>query len=373
VSAAERRPRRVLLACDFFLRYTSMLAGGIERAGAEAMLLGRDHDFEFGGRPGAAAEFVAAATSPALRRCVVSGRVRSPRGALDAVRARRSVRRFAPDFVHLQAGIGNDPRLVFAAGARPRRFALTIHDPVRHPGEDVSRSATVGNRALVRAAGLIFVHAAALRDELRDAMRPRAPIVVVPHGVDPGASEPLPGRPTILFFGRIGPYKGIDVLLDAMPEVWGRLPEAELTIAGEGELEDHPALADPRITVRAEHVPEAAVAGLFGAARCVALPYRQASQSGVGSLAKRFGRPLVVSSVGGLPELVADGSGLEVPPGDPRALADALVSVLDDPRLAESLGRAGAATANTGADWRQVGEMTLRAYEEHLPASAVEG
>lgn len=356
----------VVLACDFFLRYTSMLAGGLDRAGATVALLNRDHDEEFGDSPGAAAEFVAAATGPAVRRCSVPGRVRSPRGLAGALRARRAVRRFAADVVHLQESIGNDPRLIFASGARPRRFALTVHDPVFHPEEDRARSASLGNRALVRAAGLIFVHASSLRDELVEVARPRAPIVVVPHGVDQGEARPLPERPAILFFGRLGYYKGLDVLLDAMAGVWAELPEATLTIAGAGEIEDHPALADPRVTARVEHVPDAEVPDLFGAATCVALPYRQASQSGVGSLAKSHGRPLVVSDVGGLPELVGDGSGLVAPSEDPAALAASLLSLLADRGLAAKLGEAGRRTAAGGADWGAVGEATLRAYEEHL-------
>lgn len=365
MSEARQRPR-VVLACDFFLRYTSMLAAGMERAGAEVAMLTRDHDQEFGDVQGAAAEFVAAATTPAVRRVVVPGQVRSPRGLAGALAARRAIRRFAPDVVHLQASIGNDIRLIFASGARPRRFALTVHDPVRHPGEYVARTASLGNRALVRSAGLIFVHAAALRDELVRFAWPRAPIVVVPHGVDPGEARPLPDRPAILFFGRLGHYKGLDVLLDSMSAVWEELPQAELTVAGAGELEDHPALADPRVTVRAEHIPDAEVPTLFAAATCVALPYRQASQSGVGSLAKRHGRPLVVSAIGGLPELVSDGSGLTVPPQDPEALARTLLEVLCDHALAERLGRAGSNTAEHGADWRSVAEKTLAAYEEHL-------
>jgi glycosyltransferase involved in cell wall biosynthesis len=364
--------RRVLLACDFFLRYTSMLAGGMELAGAEVALLHRDHDEEFGERPGAAAAFVAAALGPGARHLQIPGRVRDPAGLPAAARARRAVRGFAPDVVHLQAAIGNDPRLIFASRARPRRLALTIHDPVRHPGEGASRARALGDRALVRAAGLIFVHGEALREELREAARPRAPIVVVPHGVDPGGGEPapLPARPAILFFGRLGHYKGVDVLLEAMARVWEARPEAELTIAGAGEIEDHPALADPRVTLRAEHVPDAELAALFAAATCVALPYRQASQSGVGALAKRYGRGLVVSAVGGLPELVADGSGLTVPAEDPAALAAALLDVLGDPALAERLGRAGAGTAVAGADWRSVADTTLAAYEEHLLGGA---
>lgn len=358
----------MLLVCDFFLRYTSMLAGGLSRAGASVALLSRDHDEEFGGRPGTAAEFVAAATGPAVVRHTIAARVRSPR-ALGGVRhARRALRRFDADVVHLQESIGNDLRLIYAAGARPRRFALTVHDPVRHPGEAASRSSVISNYGLVRSAGLIFVHGAALRDELIEIAHPRAPIVVVPHGVDPVVSEPapLPQRPSILFFGRLGYYKGVDVLLDAMTAVWAEQPEAELTIAGAGELADHPALADRRVALRVEHVPDAELPGLFAAATCVALPYRQASQSGVGALAKRYRRGLVVSAVGGLPELVADGSGLTVPAEDPAALARALLGPLGDRALAERLGRVGYETAVEGAGWDSVAARTLAAYEEHL-------
>lgn len=347
-----------------------MLAGGLSRAGTSVALLGRDHDEEFGDRPGAAAEFVAAATGPAVRRCTIAGRVRSPRALGGVLRTRRTLRRFGADIVHLQESIGNDVRLIYASGARPRRFALTIHDPVRHPGEAASHSSALGNRALVRSAGLIFVHGDALRDELIEVARPRAPIVVVPHGVDPVASEPasLPQRPSILFFGRLGHYKGVDVLLDAMAAVWAEQPEAGLTIAGAGELADHPALADRRVTLRVEHVPDAELPSLFAAATCVALPYRQASQSGVGALAKRYARGLVVSAVGGLPELVADGSGLTVPAEDPAALARALLGPLGDRALAERLGRAGHETALAGADWDSVAAITMAAYEEHLLA-----
>lgn len=344
-----------------------MLAGGLNRAGAEPALLTRDHDREFDDRKGAARAFVNAATNGTVRHYMISGRVRSLFGAQTAWRARQEVRRFVPDVVHLQASIGNDPRLVLASGIRPRRFALTLHDAVAHPGDRVSTGSRIGNSLLVRTAGLIFVHAQDLAVELQEAMHPRAPIVVVPHGIDPGEAQPLPEEPSILFFGRISWYKGLDVLLSSMTSVWRKIPNATLTIAGAGPIDDHPALHDPRVLVRREHVPDGQVPELFATARCVVLPYRQASQSGVGSIAKRFERPLVVTAVGGLPELVGDGSGLVVPPEQPADLAGALITVLSDRQLAERLGSAGGETARGRGDWRRVAETVLEAYEERLP------
>lgn len=358
---------RVVLACDFMLRYTAMLAGALGRAGAQMMLLTRDHDLEFGGRPGAAAEFIADAVGDNVVHRVLEGRLRSPRGWTQALRLRRGeLRAFSPDVVHVSEAVINDPRLLLAARARPRRFALTCHDPTLHPGDSVSPWDRLSNPTIVRAAGLIFVHGESLREELLDRFSPSGPVVVVPHGIDPGTPAPPPARPAILFFGRISHYKGLDILLDAMADVWRELPEATLTIAGVGEIGDHPAFRDQRVSVRSGHVPDSEVPSLIAAASCVALPYRQASQSGVGSLVKPHGRPLVATAVGGLPDLLADGSGLLVPPEDPPKLAQALVEVLSDRELASRLAEAGSRTATREGSWDAVAARTLAAYEEHL-------
>ena len=150
-----------------------------------------------------------------------------------------------------------------------------------------------------------------------------------------------------------------------MPSVWERIPDATLTIAGEGALEEHPALADPRVEVRNHYIPDSAVPALFAAVTCCVLPYREASQSGVGSRAKSHGRAIVATAVGGLPELVGPESGRIVPAGDPSALADAVVEVLATPGLAAAMG-AAAAEAVQHAGWDRVGAVTLDAYERHL-------
>jgi glycosyltransferase involved in cell wall biosynthesis len=220
---------------------------------------------------------------------------------------------------------------------------------------------------LIRGAGLLFAHADKLADDLRRRYSPRAPVVVVPHGAGPARRSPLPARPSLLFFGRMSFYKGLDVLLDAMPLIWRAKPDVTLTVAGEGELPAHPVLADQRIEVEARHVPEAEIPALFAAASCVVLPYREASQSGVGSLAKQYGRAVVASSVGGLPQLVGPGHGRLVPPDDVHALAQAVVELLGDPVLLEEMGAAAAAALDNGTGWRQVAEATVDAYERLLP------
>jgi glycosyltransferase involved in cell wall biosynthesis len=166
-----------------------------------------------------------------------------------------------------------------------------------------------------------------------------------------------PDRVALLCFGLIRPYKGIDVLVEAV----SRLPESSpfvLLLAGEpwGALD--PATRERldrlqgagRAVVRLEWVPEEEVRAWFGAADAMALPYRTATGSAVAAQALGHGLPIVASAVGGLGEIVEDGrSGLLVPPGDAGALAAAIARLLD-PELRRRLG-AGACAAAAAWSW----------------------
>jgi glycosyltransferase involved in cell wall biosynthesis len=363
---AAGRPLEVWLACDWFVKYTVGLAGGLADLGCEVTLLTRDHDQEFGDQPGAMRSFVAAQLGDRVRHLELGGRVSDPRRLGELRRLRGEARRWGADVVHVQDSLANDPRLALASRIPPHRYALTVHDPVPHPGDAVPPWTThAARRLLRRRASLVFVHSAGLREELTAVGGTRAPIEVVPHGVGRPEMAPMPDRPALLFFGRMSHYKGLDVLLDAMPILWEEDPELRLTVAGEGEVADHPLLADLRVETRFEHIPEGALAPLFAAATCVVLPYRQASQSGVGSLAREHGRPVVASRVGGLPELITPDWGRLVEPEDPAALAAAVSEVIGKPGLAESMGRAGAESLGS-SDWSGVAASTLAAYRARL-------
>jgi len=365
---------RVLLACDYFIRYTSGLAEGMRANGWEPVLLDRDHDHAFGGRPGAMREYVRERLGPEQREIRIEGRVRELGRLPTVAAAHRAVRMLDAAVVHVQTCLPNDLRLVAAAGLRRGRYALTVHDVDEHPGdgEQPLPQRLLGPR-LLRHAGLVFVHAEPLRQALVERGATRAPVEVVPHGVDEGTVAPLPDAPSLLFFGRLSEYKGLAVLLDAMAPLWERRPDATLTVAGEGDLPAHPALDDARVRVEHRHIEEQEVAGLYGDAAIVVLPYVEASQSGVGSLAKGFGRPLVASDVGGLRELLADGSGELVPPRDPERLAATLDDVLGDRAALERMGAAGRRTMHEQSGWPEVAAKTIAAYERHLLPGAAPG
>jgi len=138
--------------------------------------------------------------------------------------------------------------------------------------------------------------------------------------------------PVLLFFGLIRHYKGLQVLLEAMPQVLRTLPQTRLVIAGEfyGSPQntlDTIALQQlqDRIVLHDRFIEDDQVKTYFCACDLVVQPYLSASQSGVAQIAYHFNRPLVVTDVGGLAEIVPhEKAGLVVPPQNPQALAAAI-------------------------------------------------
>ncbi|MFC1813515.1 glycosyltransferase [Thermodesulfobacteriota bacterium] len=147
-----------------------------------------------------------------------------------------------------------------------------------------------------------------------------------------------PENRVILLFGAIRPYKGMDTALKAFARVLHEIPEARLLIAGKiweswdpyerliGEL----GIGD-YITTDLRYIPSGEVFKFFGASDLVVLPYHHFNaQSGVGATALSFRKPMIVTNVGGLPELVADDR-FVVPKKDPEALARTIVDCFQNP------------------------------------------
>ena len=147
-----------------------------------------------------------------------------------------------------------------------------------------------------------------------------------------------------LFFGFIRPYKGLDVLLNSMPEVVRHLPSIRLIVAGES-YEDEKRYSDildsyqlgKHVDLHIDYIPVERVKLYFSAADIVVQPYVSATQSGVAQIAYHFNRPLIVTDVGGLAEFVPhEVAGLIVPPEDTQALASAILRFFSD-SLSDSL------------------------------------
>jgi glycosyltransferase involved in cell wall biosynthesis len=178
------------------------------------------------------------------------------------------------------------------------------------------------------------------------------------------------GRPLVLMFGLMRPYKGIDVLLDAWRGSEGEAPieGAELLIAGMPRMDISAlqAAAPPNVSFDPHFVTDAELPAYFERADLVVLPYLQADQSGVLFTALAFGKPLLLSDVGGFPEMQSTGAAKIVKTGDPHALGRALRELLADrATLTEMCVRARAA-ANGRYSWKAIAAAHVELYEQLL-------
>jgi glycosyltransferase involved in cell wall biosynthesis len=318
---------RIALVCDWFLKWAAPQAGGLVGAGAEVLLLCRTHAHEFGGDADERASVLEAAQAAGVRVIEVPGRLSDPRVALALGRVHRQIRSFSPQLVH--AHDGADPRLLPMLARVPT--VLSLHDPVPHPGQPVpaarKRWFLHGSRDMWRdRAAVIVVHSERLRGEITLGASQRCAAIPLGLHVEPSPLPP-PAQPAVGFFGRLVPYKGLEVLARAMPKVWDERPDVQLQVRGAGDCPVP--LSDRRATVDRRYLPESELAGFFGSLSIVVLPYTQASQTAVGGVAAGYGVPAVVSDAGGLADLTLDPTYV-VQAGDDAQLAGAILAHIDD-------------------------------------------
>jgi len=160
---------------------------------------------------------------------------------------------------------------------------------------------------------------------------------------------PFPADPRVVLVGVLERYKGVDVMLDAWPVVLAQVPRAELVIAGEGPMgaalrRRVDQLGISRSVKFVGHVPPVRLRQILDDSWCLALPSRSEGLPRVVLEAMGRGRPVVASAVGGLAEVVDEGTtGHLVPAGRPEPLAQAIVTLLHDPERAAKMGAEGRA------------------------------
>jgi glycosyltransferase involved in cell wall biosynthesis len=248
----------------------------------------------------------------------------------------------------------------------PRRpLVLTAHDVLpREPRPGQLKA----QRRLYERVDAVIVHSEHGRARLQALGIEDGKLHVVPHGAfghltTQPDERPLPPElaavegPVVLCFGLIRPYKGIDVLLEA----WRGIEDAELWIVGMPRMDLAPLLAaaPPGVRFVPRFVGDAELPAFFRRADLVVLPYREIDQSGVLFTALAFGAPLLMTTVGGFPEV---GAGELVPPDDAAALHDALARLLADPDARERLAAASRAAAAGPYSWERAAEATLAVY-----------
>lgn len=395
---APARPSR-LMAIEFYGRgglyhYSRQLAQGLAAAGKRnwevTLVTGQQREDSGSGTgpviPGPAIVSALSTWNPHARPRYLPRRlVRAGRGLLYVrawMQVVRQVGRLHPDIV-LLGDLEHRCDAWFVGWLRRRaRLACIWHNPEgfeRHRAGVVIRHQRWRDR-LVREFDEIFVHGQALAGQVqsRAGVRPR----VIAHGnqdwiaaqagPDPDLNRrfSLPSGAVVgLLFGTLSPYKGVEVLVEALAAI---PPETRpmLLVAGmptPAAMPENWKATARRLGVERwlrwdlRYVPTAEITWYFRRADFVVLPYRAASQSGVAHLGMTFGKPLIVSDVGALAEII-EGNGLVVPARETMPLARAMTRMTQNGDLRRDLGRKSEELATTRHDWRQIASGMLAVF-----------
>jgi len=317
------------------------------------------------------------------------GARRWPRQALRVVKGAlhwRAMRRLIdalaksrPDIIHFQWL----PLPIIDRRCLPdlRRLApvvLTVHDSRPFNGA-ASRLQKVGATGIMRETDGVIVHTEEARDRLVSYGVPAGRQARIPHGllydVAPLAvrAPQAADRVRFLLFGKLKPYKGADLLIEAFrllpPEIRDR---AEVQIVGKPFMDVAPLVKaaqglGPGIQFDFRFVPDAEMNDMLGLADVIVFPYREIDISGVLMAALRYGRPIIASKIGGFAELLADGRhGILVPPDDAPAIAAAMQRLIAAPAKRAAMGAAVAELGDAIPDWADIAEATVNFYRSVL-------
>jgi glycosyltransferase involved in cell wall biosynthesis len=353
--------------------YDHSLCAALSRAGAEVELI--TSDFAYGSAPPAQGYSVAHLFYRQARGSAGSAARRGLKllqHGPDMLRLRRRAMR--ADVVHFQWL----PVQWLDRHLLPRRpVVLTAHDLLPREPRPFQAGA---QRRLYDAVSAVVVHSAYGREQLVHRLGlPEAKVRVIHHGAfdyltklpqGPLPSElPEPPGPVAMFFGLLRPYKGLEVLLRAWREL--DQPEAELWIVGRPRIPTEPLreLGSGNVRFVTRFVSEAEAAACFRRAEVVVLPYSRTERldfSGVLATALAFGKPAVISDVGGFSEVASTGAARLVPPGDGSALAAALHELLTDQAARARMATAARAAADGPYSWDEAARHTLSLYRSLL-------
>lgn len=257
----------------------------------------------------------------------------------------RAILALKPDVVHFSGPHIWNPLLLLLLRRAKYSTIHTIHDLDPHSGSGYGRLLYIWNNAIKRWSDHIVVHGQIYREQLLAQGFPDDKVTYLPllhlfvsyesqRCLVNNQADQISYEPFALFFARLEAYKGVNVLIEAMQQI-DQLPDQSqlrAVIAGKGSLPQVVGGATPgNVEIRNRLIEDHEAIDLFSRCSVVVLPYLDATQSALISAAYFFGKPVIVTRVGALPEYVVEGkTGWVIAPRDPIALAQALRNALSD-------------------------------------------
>lgn len=284
----------------------------------------------------------------------------------------RALNKKGYDLVHLN-GYRGSQLFLYAFLKKSIARVWTVHDPILHSGEDKWQT-----RLAYKSYRYLKAHYILHNQEQR-------PLFVSLYGLNPervhfvtfGPQEvfrqfksgkpPVQKERTVLFWGRISPYKGVEYLIEAAKIARKQLPDLKVIIAGQPNYPFDTSLManDPTFVHIDGYIPNPQLVKLIEESSLVACPYTDATQSGVLMTAYAFNKPVLATAVGGIPEVLEDGvTGRLVPPKNAEALAAAMVQLLQVPEQLKEMSKNIKKLNESGRfSWDSIARETLEVYK----------
>ena len=260
-------------------------------------------------------------------------------------------------------------------------LVMTVHDPYQHPGLPFTQNIYQGvmQKICIGKADKIIVHGVILKKQFleRYSEKKNEDVIVLPHGdfsimkywhEDKNSNMEPNSEKNILFFGTIRPNKGLEYLIKAESLVRKTMSDYRIVIAGKcNDFSRYKKYIKKgaRISVVNEYIPNEDVPKYFKDASVVILPYISATQTGIIPLAYSFGKPVIATNVGAIPEVVEDGkTGLLIEPRDEKALANAIVKLISDDDLLKEMGKNALQYCEKNLSWDSIAKKTMKIYSD---------
>jgi glycosyltransferase involved in cell wall biosynthesis len=280
----------------------------------------------------------------------------------------RAIRKVKPDVIHIQESH------VWLSFFLPylSRYPLvsTIHDVHPHAGSR-KFDQVIGQKCIVRYSNHVIVHGeSAKRELLMKYPNLEGRCNVIPHGdysfFLQYKTDVKTEKSTVLFFGRIEDYKGLEFLIDAIHIVSKTVPEIKLIIAGQGDLSRYESAIHKNadlFEIHNDYILDSEVAKFFQRASLVVLPYIEGTQTGIIPIAYAFKKPVIVTDIGSIPEVVEHGkTGLIIRPRDSSSLADAILQMLKDESMRQNMGNEAYKKMESELSWKVIAKKTVDVY-----------
>jgi len=269
-----------------------------------------------------------------------------------------------PDIIHF-----NEPHpwiLLFLPFLRRFKIVTMIHDVNPHTGSR-TWDQIISKKLFIKFSDAIIVHGEYAKKIINNNKCYQIPIGDFSFFLNYKKEKIEEEDNTLLFFGRIEEYKGLEYLITAVNEVSRHYPNVKLIIAGAGNFEKYRQLLGKKINfeVHNRFITDDEVPIFFQRAKIVILPHIECTQTGIIPIAYAFKKPVITTNVGSIPELVDDGkTGFIVPPMDPKALKNMIINLLSDEHLRMEMGENAYIKMRKDMSWEKISNNLIKIYKK---------